>query len=257
MTDPYNVTRIESNAFKSCSSLREVTIGNGLAGMGDGAFANCKELARFEVASGNTAFCAEDGVLFSKDKSTLVQYPAGKAETTYAIPDGVTRLGTEAFYGCSSLLTLHCGTATPPALGSNCFKSSGITTVFIPAGTLNKSADVYIEVTEVLTESALMSVIDAIKQGEHHRSTFKSVLDTFSAWLLPILLVAAGGTYAVLLHAYGAGNWFAYLGVLLFVLAAACPVAWVFVAVFPFFFTRTGARRVKIKIQNIYTYYWT
>lgn len=120
------------------------------------------------------------------------------------------------------------------------------------AGTLNKSADVYIEVTEVLTESALMSVIDAIKQGEHHRSTFKSVLDTFSAWLLPILLVAAGGTYAVLLHAYGAGNWFAYLGVLLFVLAAACPVAWVFVAVFPFFFTRTGARRVKIKIQNMY-----
>ena len=136
VTIPDNVTHIGSNAFKSCSSLREVTIGNGLAGMGDGAFANCKELARFEVASGNTAFCAEDGVLFSKDKSTLVQYPAGKAETTYAIPGGVTRLGTEAFYGCSSLLTLHCGTATPPALGSNCFKSSGIKTVFIPAGTL-------------------------------------------------------------------------------------------------------------------------
>ena len=136
VTIPDNVTSIESNAFKSCSSLREVTIGNGLAGMGDSAFANCKSLTCFNVASGNTAFCAEDGVLFSKDKSTLVQYPAGKAETTYAIPGGVTRLGTEAFYGCSSLLTLHCGTATPPALGSNCFKSSGITTVFIPAGTL-------------------------------------------------------------------------------------------------------------------------
>ncbi len=120
------------------------------------------------------------------------------------------------------------------------------------AGTLNKSADVYIEVTEVLENSALMSVINAIKQGERHRSTFKSVLDSCSAWALVVLLLAAGGAYAGLLHTYGTDKWFLYLGVFLFVLTIACPVAWVFIAVFPFFFTRSGARRVKIKIQNMY-----
>ncbi len=120
------------------------------------------------------------------------------------------------------------------------------------AGTLNKSADVYIEVTDVLADSALMSVMNAIKQGERHRSTFKSVLDSFSSWLLPLLLLAAGGTYALWLHAYGTAHWFTYLGVFLFILGFACPVAFVFVAIFPFFFTRSGARRLKIKIQNMY-----
>ena len=136
MTIPDNVTRIESNAFKSCSSLTEVNIGNGLASMGAGALANCESLTHFNVASGNTAYCTEDGILFNQNKTTLIQYPAGKIESAYTIPTSVTHLGTEAFYGSSRLLTLHCGMSTPPVLGSNCFRNSGITTVYIPAGTL-------------------------------------------------------------------------------------------------------------------------
>ena len=136
VTVPDNVTRIESNAFKSCSSLTEVTIGNGLTSMGAGAFANCESLTHFNVASGNTTYCTEDGILFNQNKTTLIQYPAGKIESAYTIPTSVTHLGTEAFYGSSRLLTLHCGMTIPPVLGSNCFRNSGITTVFIPAGTL-------------------------------------------------------------------------------------------------------------------------
>ena len=120
------------------------------------------------------------------------------------------------------------------------------------AGTLNKSADIYVEVTEVLADSALMSVIDAIKKGELLRSGFKSVLDSFSAWLLPLLVLAAGAAYAWVLYTAGQEQWFHYLGIFLFVLAAACPAALVFVAVFPSFFTRSGARAAKIKIQNMY-----
>lgn len=120
------------------------------------------------------------------------------------------------------------------------------------AGTLNKSAEVYVEVTDVLADSALMSVIDAIKKGELLRSGFKSALDAFSAWVLPILLLAAGGAYAFMLHTYGTDQWFHYLGMFLFVLAVSCPLALVFTAVFPAFFARSGARASKIKIQNMY-----
>ena len=120
------------------------------------------------------------------------------------------------------------------------------------AGTLNKSAEVYVEVTEVLSSSALMSVIEAIKKGELLRSGFKSALDRFAVWLLPILFVAAMGGYAFLLYRYGPAQWFYYLGSFLFILTAACPAAIVFAAVFPSFFVRSGARAYKIKIQNIY-----
>ncbi len=120
------------------------------------------------------------------------------------------------------------------------------------AGTLNKSDAVYIEVTEVLASSALMSVVDAIKKGEIHRSGFKSALDGFASWLLPVLLLAAGGAYAYMLYKHGTAQWFHYLGMFLFVLALCCPAALVFTAVFPSFFARSGARARKIKIQNMY-----
>ena len=120
------------------------------------------------------------------------------------------------------------------------------------AGTLNKSAEIYVEVTEVLAASALMSVIDAIKKGELLRSKFKSALDAFSGWVLLLLLLAAGGVYGFLLYTHGAGQWFHCLGIFLFILAAGCPAALVFAAVFPSFFTRSGARASKIKIQNVY-----
>ena len=120
------------------------------------------------------------------------------------------------------------------------------------AGTLNKSAEIYVEVTEVLASSALMSVIDAIKKGELLRSKFKSALDSFSGWVLLLLMLAAGGVYGFLLYTHGAGQWFHYSGIFLFILAAGCPAALVFAAVFPSFFTRSGARARKIKIQNVY-----
>ncbi len=120
------------------------------------------------------------------------------------------------------------------------------------AGTLNKSAEVYVEVTEVLGHSALMNVIDAIKKGELLRSSFKSALDMLSLWMIPGLLAVSGVVYAWMLHIEGIEKWFELLGIPLFILGAACPAAIVFVAVFPSFFTRSGARAAKIKIQNIH-----
>ncbi len=120
------------------------------------------------------------------------------------------------------------------------------------AGTLNKRAEVYVEVTGVLKESALMSVIDALQHGELHRSGFKSALDAFSAWVLPLLVVIAGGVYALTLEHYGADQWFHYLGIFLFLLTMSCPLAFVFAPIFPAFFARSGARAAKIKIQNMY-----
>ena len=70
---------------------------------GGWAFDGCEALAKIDVASGNKNYSSVDGVLFSKDKKTLVCYPPGKAAKSYEIPRGVTSIGKNAFSICLSL----------------------------------------------------------------------------------------------------------------------------------------------------------
>jgi hypothetical protein len=63
----------------------------------DGVFAPCRKLTAISIDSGNSAFVSIDGVLFSKDKTELIRYPAGKPGTQYEIPQGVTTIRPYAF----------------------------------------------------------------------------------------------------------------------------------------------------------------
>ena len=51
----------------------------------------------------NEAYCSDGGVLFNKDKTTLLQYPVGKTETDYAVPASVTSIAEYAFAGSNAL----------------------------------------------------------------------------------------------------------------------------------------------------------
>ncbi len=119
------------------------------------------------------------------------------------------------------------------------------------AGTLNKSDDIYVQVTETLPRSAIMSIIDAIKTSERHRAGARSLLDSYAAWVLPFIGACALGLYGVLLLRHGFAQWYNYLGVFLFTAALFCPVALAFAVVFPSFFARKGGARLKLKIQNL------
>ena len=50
-------------------------------------------ISELKVASGNTAFIAKDGVLYTKDKSVLVLFPVDKAVTQFTVPTGVKQIG--------------------------------------------------------------------------------------------------------------------------------------------------------------------
>ena len=51
---------------------------------------------------------SEDGILFSKDGTTLLRYPNGKNNTKYIVPDGVQTIGDSAFL-CSNNISLLYG----------------------------------------------------------------------------------------------------------------------------------------------------
>ena len=101
------LTTIERSAFYYCSSLQQVTIPASVTSIGYSVFGNCHALTQINVEIANTAYCSENGVLFSHDKTRLVQYPAGKPETSYIIPEGVATITNGAFESCHSYIARH------------------------------------------------------------------------------------------------------------------------------------------------------
>jgi hypothetical protein len=97
VTIPDSVTSIGDGAFSCCISLVSVEIPNSVTSIGCLVFASCTYLKKIEVDSNNKNYASIDGVLFNKDKTTLVQYPAGKTNTTYEIPKSVTSIEIFAF----------------------------------------------------------------------------------------------------------------------------------------------------------------
>ena len=69
-------------------------------------FDNCTSLERIGVDQDNTVFKSIDGVLYSVDGYYLRQYPAGKKDTEYVIPEGVTWLCHMSFFGNETLQTV-------------------------------------------------------------------------------------------------------------------------------------------------------
>ena len=97
------ITSVGSYTFFGCAELKLVNLPSSVTEIGLAAFLGCSLLKTISVDESNTAFSADDGVLFSKDKKTLVQYPAGKNLTSYTIPDGVTYIEDAAFAYCNRL----------------------------------------------------------------------------------------------------------------------------------------------------------
>lgn len=132
VTIPDSVTSIEADAFCDCSSLTNVTIPERVTYIGMGAFDNCDaltsitipasvteiEIMAFEacnslsaiyVAPDNPNYSSQDGVLFDKAKTNLIQYPCGRTDPSYTIPDTVTNTYNDAFYECKTLTSLSLG----------------------------------------------------------------------------------------------------------------------------------------------------
>ena len=103
------VISIGSSAFLDCTSLKSISIPNSVETIGVGAFSGCINLPKIEVGEKNREYTDVNGVLFDKKKTLLLNYPAGKIDATYTIPDSVTSIGIYAFHKCLNLtsVTIH------------------------------------------------------------------------------------------------------------------------------------------------------
>ncbi len=87
-------------AFSGCTSMKSITIGSGVEGVDYSFISLCRGLANINVSPNNKNYSSIDGVLFNKDGTELLAYTGGNDRSEYTIPDGVTTVCENAFFGC-------------------------------------------------------------------------------------------------------------------------------------------------------------
>lgn len=131
VTIPNSVISIGNFAFGSCTGLKSITIPSSVTSIENNVFQDCTGLTNITVDSSNPSFCSESGVLFNKDKTTLIYCPRGKTGS-YTIPDGVTAIEDYAFYYCSGLTSVTIPSSVT-SIGVSSFQHcTGLTSITIP-----------------------------------------------------------------------------------------------------------------------------
>lgn len=160
-----------SSAFYGCSKLENITIGAGITDLSNIPYYSYgdSKLKEINVSKNNTEFASIDGVLFNKDCTKLIRYPAAKENISYVIPDsvesiatgydgafaycrnletimisdGITEIRNRTFYGCSSLKNINIPNNVKSIGDEVFYKCKSLTNITISDGVKSIGMDAF------------------------------------------------------------------------------------------------------------------
>ncbi len=155
---PDTLAEIGARAFENCTSLKSVTITAKITEIGNGAFNGCNNIESVTVEEKNTAFVAQNGILYNAAMTKIllvtnavkgeIVIPDGMTEigagmfannvniTGVEIPDSVISIGSGAFDGCAALteITVSSGNTAFTSQNGILYNKDKTQIVFIPQG---------------------------------------------------------------------------------------------------------------------------
>ena len=93
---PESLEKIESHAFGECEAITSIRIPTSVKEMDGSCFAGCN-IAAYEVDENNPHYTAINGVIYSKDLTTLVAFPSAYPHKNFVVPNTTKVLGDYAF----------------------------------------------------------------------------------------------------------------------------------------------------------------
>jgi len=107
VTIPDSVTSIGDHSFSDCTKLNSLSLGQSVASIGSSAFYLCTSVASFDVGQNNNYYTSLEGVLYNKQKTSLLQYPPAKQDSLLSISASVTSIESTALYNCPHLACIN------------------------------------------------------------------------------------------------------------------------------------------------------
>ncbi|MDE5745149.1 MAG: leucine-rich repeat protein [Paramuribaculum sp.] len=147
---PNSVTSIGIRAFTRCSSLTSVTIPNSVIEIGSYAFYECSALNELTIEDGNETLslgstgstsgldvfknCPIGTLYLGRNLSYGTTSPFWNKNTikSVTIGDSVTKIGDQAFIGCTKLTALTIGNSVRKIGDSAFYSCTGLTSITIP-----------------------------------------------------------------------------------------------------------------------------
>ena len=104
---PDQTLEIQSRAFANCKSLQQMKIPSQTKTLYPEAWYACSLMQSASVCPSNPEYMDKEGVIYSKDSTTLVYYPSNKTDSVYIMPQSVSHLRSYAFCGALFLRGIH------------------------------------------------------------------------------------------------------------------------------------------------------
>lgn len=104
ITLPSTIKEIEGSALSDCL-IKTINLGAEVQAL-NSSFNYCRYLEEINVDEDNEYYSSEEGILFNKDKSTLISYPINKKGESYNIKEGTEYINKAAFKECKNLKSL-------------------------------------------------------------------------------------------------------------------------------------------------------
>ena len=168
---PEGVTKIDGSAFIFCSSLEQIKLPQSLVSIGSGAFDNCtslisvelpdnaiissdtfkecKNLSDIVISDTNNNYIVKNGILYNKNMTRILCYPAGIKDTEFSVPDTVKTIGDFAFYGTKALESINIPDSITN-IGTDAFgECSGLKEVVIPDSVTSMGEAVFYKCTSL------------------------------------------------------------------------------------------------------------
>lgn len=156
VTIPENIDKIGENVFNGCKNLTTVTLSSTVEKVEYNSIENCTAFTGFKVVDSETSkLMAQDGILYTKDGTTLVlcqMYKEISSTSSISFPTGLTAIGEKAFSKCSQLAEVDfSGCTALTTVGTDAFRGSSITKLILPETVTGINSNSFIYDCEKLT----------------------------------------------------------------------------------------------------------
>ena len=160
---PDKLISIGEEAFALCEKLTKIEIPASVEVIGLNAFYCCTSMNEIIVSPDNEIYTSIDGVLFSKDTKTLINYPKGKSGSEYTVPDSVTSLEAYSFFSCDSLERVFIPDSVTQIGDCAFYECSNLTEIPIPK-TIKSIGNGVFENCEKLTSIIIPDTVTSIEE---------------------------------------------------------------------------------------------